>query len=147
MYLGFFYHLFRKDKLNRPGQLPNGIKHFRIWFRFRRDIPILVSKKLTPHSRYRYHTADSEKYEYLGGSETQNENILTLWSVAQAGSNDDKNRGSQISLDCPFKVFTVLFIIFILLGIRKRRVGREQRLVSGTYIYILYKSFSFRGKV
>ena len=89
----FFYHLFRKDKSNRPGQLPNGIKHFRIWFRFRRDIPILVSKKLTPHSRYRYHTADSEKYEYLGGNETQNENILTLWSVAQAGSNDDKKPG------------------------------------------------------
>ena len=33
----------------------------------------------------------SEKFEYLGESETKNENILTHWSVAQAGSKDEKN--------------------------------------------------------
>ena len=36
-------------------------------------------------------------------NETKNENILTHWSVAQAGSNDEKNWGSKILLDCPFK--------------------------------------------
>ena len=45
---------------------------------------------------------DSEKFEYLSEDETKNENILTHWSVAQAGSNDEKNWGSKISLDCPF---------------------------------------------
>ena len=40
-----------------------------------------------------------ETYEYLG----KNETILTHWSVAQAGSNDDKNWGLKIWLDCPFK--------------------------------------------
>ena len=45
----------------------------------------------------------SKKYEYLGENETKNETILTHWSVGQAGSNDEKNWGSKISLDCPFK--------------------------------------------
>ena len=45
----------------------------------------------------------SKKFEYLGENETEFENILTHWSVAQAGSNDEKNWGSKISLDCPFK--------------------------------------------
>ena len=43
------------------------------------------------------------KYEYLGENETKFENILTHWSVAQASSNYEKNWGSKISLDCPFK--------------------------------------------
>ena len=43
------------------------------------------------------------KIEYLGENETKYENILTHWSVAQAGWNDEKNRRSKISLDCPFK--------------------------------------------
>ena len=30
-------------------------------------------------------------YEYLGENETEFENILTHWSVDQAGSNDEKN--------------------------------------------------------
>ena len=42
-------------------------------------------------------------YDYLGENETKFENILTYWSVDQAGSNDEKNEGSKISLDCPFK--------------------------------------------
>ena len=46
----------------------------------------------------------SVKYEYLGENETKNENILTHWSVDQAGSNDEKNLGSIISLDCPFNI-------------------------------------------
>ena len=44
-----------------------------------------------------------QNYEYLGENETKNENVLTHWSVAQAGSNDNKTGGSKISLDCPFK--------------------------------------------
>ena len=31
------------------------------------------------------------KYEYLGENETEFENILTHWSEAEAGSNDEKN--------------------------------------------------------
>ena len=51
-----------------------------------------------------YNTAGtSEKLEYLGENEAKNKNILTRWSVAQAGLNDEKNWGSKISLDCPFK--------------------------------------------
>ena len=30
-------------------------------------------------------------------------NVLTHWSVAQAGSNDEKSWGSKFSFDCPFK--------------------------------------------
>ena len=45
----------------------------------------------------------SKKFEYLGKNETKNETLLTHWSAAQAGSNDEKNWGSKISLDCPFK--------------------------------------------
>ena len=37
----FFHHF------NQPGPLTNGLKYFRIWFRFRRDIRILIAKKLT----------------------------------------------------------------------------------------------------
>ena len=43
------------------------------------------------------------KFEYLGENETKYEFFLTHWSVAQAGWNDEKNRRSKISLDCPFK--------------------------------------------
>ena len=46
---------------------------------------------------------DSEKFEYLSENETKIKNILTQWSVTQAGSNDDKNWRPKISLDCPFK--------------------------------------------
>ena len=41
------------------------------------------------------------KYEYLGENKTKSETVLTHWSVAQAGSNDEKNWGSKISLGCP----------------------------------------------
>ena len=40
----FFHHS------NRPVPLTNGLKCFRFWFHFRRDIRILVWKKLTPRS-------------------------------------------------------------------------------------------------
>ena len=50
-----------------------------------------------------YDTA-RKKYEFLGENETKNETILTHWSVGQAGSNDEQNWGSKISLDCPFKL-------------------------------------------
>ena len=42
-------------------------------------------------------------FEYLGENKTKFENILTRWSVAHTSSNDEKNRGSKITLDCPFK--------------------------------------------
>ena len=35
-------------------------------------------------------------FENLGENETKFENILTHWSVVQAGSNDEKNWGSKI---------------------------------------------------
>ena len=41
----------------------------------------------------------------LGENETKNEITLSHWSVAQAGSNDEKNWGSKISLDCPSNTF------------------------------------------
>ena len=46
---------------------------------------------LTPHSMILRET--SEKLEYLGENKTKKENILTHWSVAQAGSNDKKKLG------------------------------------------------------
>ena len=39
-------HFFHNS--NQPGSLTNGLKYFRFWFRIRRDIRVLVSKKLTP---------------------------------------------------------------------------------------------------
>ena len=41
------------------GSLTNRLKYFRFWLRFRRDICILVSKKLTP--RGTYETPGSQK--------------------------------------------------------------------------------------
>ena len=58
-----------------------------------------------------------EKFEYLGENETKNETILTHWSVAQAGLNDENNWGSKISLDCPFK--TIAHIPFHLAHIQQ----------------------------
>ena len=46
---------------------------------------------------------DFKKYEYHGENETKIEIVLTCWSVAQAGSNDEKKWGFKISLDCLFK--------------------------------------------
>ena len=46
---------------------------------------------------------DLEKYEYFGENETKNATVLTHMSVAQAGSNDEKDWRSKIWLDCPFK--------------------------------------------
>ena len=44
----------------------------------------------------------------------QNRKFLTHWSVAQAGSNYEKNWSSKISLDCPFKTAkrNVMYLIF-----------------------------------
>ena len=39
---------------------------------------------------------------------TKIENVLSHWSVAQAGSNDEKKWRSKISLDCPFKKVDVI---------------------------------------
>ena len=46
------------------------------------------------------------KFEYLSEIETELENTLACLSGAQMGSNDEKNWGSKISLDCPFKHIT-----------------------------------------
>ena len=60
------------------------------------------------------------KYEYLGENETTFENVLTHWSVAQAGSNDEKICGPKISLDCPFKVlYTVYYYVLYVQTIKK----------------------------
>ena len=44
----FFHHF------NQPGPLTNGLKYFRIWFRFRRDIRILIAKKLTRRNKKKF---------------------------------------------------------------------------------------------
>ena len=48
-----------------------------------------------------YHT----KFEYLGENEAKFENILTHWSVTQAGSNDEKKLGIEnlIGLSLQYK--------------------------------------------
>ena len=56
----------------------------------------------------------SKKFEYLGENETEFQTVLTHWSVAQAGSNDEKNWGSKISLDRPFKEYCELFTLVTL---------------------------------
>ena len=43
------------------------------------------------------------KSEQLGEILTKIQNILNHWSVAQAGSYEEKNWRSKILLDCPFK--------------------------------------------
>ena len=43
------------------------------------------------------------KFEYLSEIETEFENTFACLSGAQIGLNDEKNWGSKISLDCPFK--------------------------------------------
>ena len=35
------------------------------------------------------------KFEFLGENETKFENIVTYWSVAQAGLNDEKSQGVE----------------------------------------------------
>ena len=49
------------------------------------------------------------KFEQLCEFFTKIENILTHWSVAKAGWNDEKNWRSKISLKCP-KLFTVVHL-------------------------------------
>ena len=44
------------------------------------------------------------KYEYLGENETKNENILTRWSVTQAGSNYEKNGGPKSRWTVPLTI-------------------------------------------
>ena len=56
---------------------------------------------MTPHSMIL--RGDSKKFEFISENETKNETNLTHWQLAQASSNDEKNQGSKISLDCPFK--------------------------------------------
>ena len=58
-----------------------------------------TARNLTPRRMIMRGT--SEKLEYLSKNETKKENILTHWSVAQAGSNDEKNWGLKVLLDCP----------------------------------------------
>ena len=49
-----------------------------------------------------------EKYEYLGENETKNETFLTHWSVAQAGSNDEKNGGRKSCWTVPLSAVDML---------------------------------------
>ena len=48
---------------------------------------------LTLHSIILHGTP--EKYEYLSENKTKNETVLTHWSVAQAGSKDEKKLGVE----------------------------------------------------
>ena len=52
-----------------------------------------------------YHTprGDSEKLEELGEILTKIEIFLTTWSVAQAGSNDEKKGGRKSRWTVPIK--------------------------------------------
>ena len=61
-------------------------------------------QSLTPRSMILW-GVNLEKLEHLGEISTKMETILTHYSVAQAGSNYEKNM-SKISLDCPFKYDT-----------------------------------------
>ena len=55
------------------------------------------------------------KYNYLGENETKNENILTRWSVTQAGSNYEKNGGPKYRWTVPLIViFGSLYFNFYL---------------------------------
>ena len=45
----------------------------------------------------------AEKYEYLGKNETKIEIVLTCWSVAQAGLNDEKNGGLKSRWTVPLR--------------------------------------------
>ena len=85
---------------NPPRLLTNGVKIFSILVSFsprylyfsveKTDYPQYdTARSLTPRSIIL--CWDSEKYEYLSENETKFETILTHWSVAQAGSNDEKN--------------------------------------------------------
>ena len=46
----------------------------------------------------------SKKFEYLGENETEFENILTHWSVAQAGSNHKKTGGPKSRWTIPLNI-------------------------------------------
>ena len=48
------------------------------------------------------------KIEYLGENETKYENILTHWSVAQAGRNEEKTRGRKSRWTVPLRKKLVL---------------------------------------
>ena len=52
------------------------------------------------------------KFEYLSENQTKIENILSNWSVAQDGSNGEKDWRSKISLDCPFKELYEFFQLY-----------------------------------
>ena len=41
------------------------------------------------------------KYEYISENETEFKNILTHWSEAEAGSNDEKTRGPKYRWTVP----------------------------------------------
>ena len=71
-----------------------------------------TARNLTLHSIILRGTSE----KYLGENENKKETILTNWSVAKAGSNYEKNWGSKISLDCPFKqeADSISSLIFVL---------------------------------
>ena len=55
-------------------------------------------------------------FEYLSENETKIENILTPWSVAQAGMNDEKTRGQKSRWIVPLskRIISVSFVAFFL---------------------------------
>ena len=60
-----------------------------------------TARNLTPRSIILCRTP--EKYKYLSKNETKNETILTHWSVAQAGSNDEENGGPKSRWTVPLR--------------------------------------------
>ena len=74
---------------------------------------IVLGKKIfsTPRVSYPGESVFSTlKYEYLVENETKNENILTRWSVTQAGSNYEKKWGPKLvrlSLKAMSNIFCV----------------------------------------
>ena len=99
-------NLFKNQKYFNP--LLSGQGRLALWEKktgrkSRLTVPLKRIRKSHMTQRSMILGGDSKKLEYLGENETKNEIILTHWSVPQASSNDEKNWGSEISLDCPFK--------------------------------------------
>ena len=79
-------------------------------------------------------------FEYLSEKETKNQTILTHWSVAQAGSNDEKNWWLKISLDCPLNndVSISKYNTFACTVLHKRRVICKNYQIFSNTIYTFY---------
>ena len=91
-----FFH-----NLNMPGPLNNVFKYLRFWLRFCRVIRRLCSKKLIPRGGGGYYTLGRLTRRGIIPVRlrkiqiTKVENMLTYWSMVQAGSNEVENLVGQ----------------------------------------------------